>query len=197
MPGSPVLYYGDEIGMGDNIWLGDRDAVRTPMQWTLDRNAGFSRCDPARLYLPTIMDPIYGYQAVNVEAQINNTSSLLYWTRRMLRVRTEHRAFGIGDFTELGSSNPSVLAFLRHWVPSEAEAAEGATEDIVMCVNNLSRFPQPVELDLSEHRGRALIELTGGVPFPTVGELPYMLTLPGHGFYWFQFTNPVHGGDSP
>ena len=203
LPGSPVLYYGDEIGMGDNIWLGDRDAVRTPMQWTPDRNAGFSRCDPARLYLPTIMDPLYGYQAVNVEAQINNTSSLLHWTRRMLKVRTEHRAFGVGEFTELGSSNPSVLAFLRRWAPGEADG-EDAAEDMVMCVNNLSRFPQPVELDLSEYRGRALIELTGGVPFPTVGELPYLLTLPGHGFFWFRFTKqtqtapagPADGGES-
>jgi maltose alpha-D-glucosyltransferase/alpha-amylase len=175
LPGSPVLYYGDEIGMGDNIWLGDRDAVRTPMQWTPDRNAGFSRSDPARLYLPAIMDPIYGYQAVNVEAQMNNASSLLHWTRRMLRVRTEHPAFGLGDFQELGSSNPSVLAYLRSW-----------HDDVVVCVNNLSRFPQPVELDLSHYRGAQPVELTGGVPFPLVGELPYLLTLPGHGFYWFQ-----------
>jgi maltose alpha-D-glucosyltransferase/alpha-amylase len=121
------------------------------------------------------MDPIYGYQAVNVEAQMNNASSLLHWTRRMLRVRTEHPAFGLGEFHELGSSNPSVLAYLRSY-----------HDDVVVCVNNLSRFPQPVELDLSNYRGSEPVELTGGVPFPLVGELPYLLTLPGHGFYWFQ-----------
>ena len=155
LPGSPVLYYGDEIGMGDNIWLGDRDAVRTPMQWTPDRNAGFSRCDPNRIYLPVIADATYGYQGVNVEAQINNTSSLLNWTRRMLEVRTAHKAFGFGSFTELGSSNPSMLSYLRRW-----------NDDVLLCVNNLSRFPQPVELDLSEYRGLMPVEMTGGVQFP-------------------------------
>jgi maltose alpha-D-glucosyltransferase/alpha-amylase len=177
LPGSPVLYYGDEIGMGDNIWLGDRDAVRTPMQWTPDRNAGFSRCDPARLYLPTIADPVYGFAGVNVESQSNTSSSLLNWTRRMLQVRSAHPAFGLGDFTELGSSNPSVLAYLR-----------AHDDDLVVCVNNLSRFPQPVELDLSEYSGARPVELTGGVPFPRIGELSYLLTLPGHGFYWFQIS---------
>lgn len=191
LPGSPVLYYGDEIGMGDNIWLGDRDGVRTPMQWTPDRNAGFSRCDPGRLYLPVIMDPIYGYQGVNVEAQSNSTSSLLHWTRRMLQVRREHPAFGLGDFTERGSSNPSVLAFLRRWVD------DGGEEDLVFCVHNLSRFPQPVELDLSDCAGLRPIELTGGVPFPAIGELPYLLTLPGHGFYWFQITAHGEEGETP
>jgi maltose alpha-D-glucosyltransferase/alpha-amylase len=191
LPGSPVLYYGDEIGMGDNIWLGDRDGVRTPMQWTPDRNAGFSRCDPGRLYLPVIMDPIYGYQGVNVEAQSNSTSSLLHWTRRMLQVRREHSAFGVGDFTELGSSNPSVLAYLRRWVDA------GGNEDLVICVNNLSRFPQPVELDLSDHDGCTPIELTGGVPFPPIGELPYLLTLPGYGFYWFQITDHMEESPTP
>jgi maltose alpha-D-glucosyltransferase/alpha-amylase len=192
LPGSPVLYYGDEIGMGDNIWLGDRDAVRTPMQWSPDRNAGFSRCDPGRLYLPVIADPVYGYQSVNVEAQLNNTSSLLHWTRRMLQVRREHPAFGLGDFNELGSSNPSVLAYLRH-----LPATEGTGEDLVICVNNLSRFPQPVELNLSEHAGRVPVELTGGVRFPPIGELPYLLTLPGHGFYWFQLTEESDEGETP
>ncbi len=179
LPGSPVLYYGDEIGMGDNIWLGDRDSVRTPMQWTPDRNAGFSSCDPGRIYLPVIMDPVYGYQAVNVEAQSAAAQSLLNWTRRMIQVRHEHPAFGLGDFTELGSSNPSVLAYRRHH-------AEGTDEDLVVCVNNMSRFPQPVELDLSAHEGGVPIELTGGVRFPPIGALPYLLTLAGHGFYWFQ-----------
>ncbi|HXT46713.1 MAG TPA: maltose alpha-D-glucosyltransferase [Pseudonocardiaceae bacterium] len=178
LPGSPVLYYGDEIGMGDNIWLGDRDGVRTPMQWTPDRNAGFSTCDPGRIYLPVLMDPVYGYQALNVEAQQASSQSLLNWTRRMIQVRREHPAFGLGDFTELGSSNPSVLAYLRNY-------ADGG-DDLVICVNNMSRFPQPVELDLSEHAGGVPVELTGGVRFPPIGELPYLLTLPGHGFYWFK-----------
>ncbi|HEX6354364.1 maltose alpha-D-glucosyltransferase [Actinophytocola sp.] len=192
LPGSPVLYYGDEIGMGDNIWLGDRDAVRTPMQWSPDRNAGFSRCDPGRLYLPVIADPVYGYQAVNVEAQLNNSSSLLHWTRRMLQVRREHPAFGLGEFNELGSSNPSVLAYLRH-----LPASDGQPDDLVICVNNLSRFPQPVELNLSELVGRVPVELTGGVRFPPIGELPYLLTLPGHGFYWFQITSELDEGETP
>jgi maltose alpha-D-glucosyltransferase/alpha-amylase len=191
LPGSPILYYGDEIGMGDNIWLGDRDAVRTPMQWTPDRNAGFSKCNPGRIYLPPIADPVYGYQGVNVEAQLNNSSSLLHWTRRMLKVRREHHAFGLGEFIELGSSNPSILAYLRHYT----DPADG--DDLVLCVNNLSRFPQPVELDLAEYAGRQLVELTGGVRFPVVGELAYLLTLPGHGFYWFQVTEAVEGGDAP
>ncbi|WP_214404222.1 maltose alpha-D-glucosyltransferase [Pseudonocardia lacus] len=177
LPGSPVLYYGDEIGMGDNIWLGDRDGVRSPMQWSPDRNAGFSTCDPGRLYLPAIMDPLYGYQAVNVEAQMNSSTSLLNWTRHMIEVRKRHHAFGMGEYNELGGSNPSVLAYVR---------SHG--DDRVLCVNNMSRFPQPVELDLSPWKGSVPYELTGGVPFPRIGELPYLLTLPGHGFYWFSIT---------
>ncbi|HEV7754577.1 MAG TPA: maltose alpha-D-glucosyltransferase [Mycobacteriales bacterium] len=184
LPGSPVLYYGDEIGMGDNIWLGDRDGVRTPMQWTPDRNAGFSHTDPGRLYLPVIMDPIYGYQAISVEAQQNSTASLLHWTRRMIEIRKRHAAFALGTFDELQSSNPSVLAYVR-----EHEA--GGTPDRVICVNNLSRFPQPVQLDLSAYAGHTPVELTGGTPFPKIGDLPYLLTLPGHGFYWFQITPPT------
>ncbi len=175
LPGSPVLYYGDEIGMGDNIWLGDRDGVRTPMQWTPDRNGGFSNADPGRLYLPVIMDPIYGFQALNVESESNNTSSLLHWNRRMIQIRKEHPTFGLGEYAELGASNPSVLAFTRTF-----------GDDVVLCVNNLSRFPQPVELDLRRFEGFTPIELTGRVHFPRIGELPFLLTLPGHGFYWFQ-----------
>jgi maltose alpha-D-glucosyltransferase/alpha-amylase len=190
LPGSPVLYYGDEIGMGDNIWLGDRDAVRTPMQWTPDRNAGFSSCDPGRIYLPVIMDPVYGYQGLNVEAQSNNSSSLLNWTRRMIEVRKEHHAFAEGEFVDLGGSNPSVLAYKRQW-----RRPDGG-EDVVLCVNNLSRFPQPVELDLSAHRGCTPVELTGGVRFPSIGDLSYLLTLPGHGFYWFQLTSPGDEGET-
>jgi maltose alpha-D-glucosyltransferase/alpha-amylase len=179
LPGSPVLYYGDEIGMGDNIWQGDRDGVRSPMQWTPDRNAGFSTCDPGRLYLPVIMDPLYGYQAVNVEAQINSSTSLLHWNRRMIEVRKQHPAFGLGDFQELGGSNPAVLAYVR--------SHDG---DTVLCVNNMSRFPQPVELNLSRWEGHRPHELTGGVQFPPIGELPYLLTLPGHAFYWFAIHAP-------
>ncbi|GAB3142451.1 maltose alpha-D-glucosyltransferase [Amycolatopsis sp. NPDC004378] len=190
LPGSPVLYYGDEIGMGDNIWLGDRDAVRTPMQWTPDRNAGFSSCDPGRIYLPVIMDPVYGYQGLNVEAQSNNASSLLNWTRRMIEVRKQHHAFAEGEFVDLGGSNPSVLAYKRQW-----RRPDGG-EDVVLCVNNLSRFPQPVELDLSAHRGCTPVELTGGVRFPSIGDLSYLLTLPGHGFYWFQLTSPGDEGET-
>jgi maltose alpha-D-glucosyltransferase/alpha-amylase len=178
-----VNYYGDEIGMGDVIWHGDRDGVRSPMQWTPDRNAGFSTCDPGRLYLPVIMDALYGYQAVNVEAQINSSTSLLSWNRRMIEVRKRHPAFGLGDFHELGGSNPAVLTYVR-------EYGNGPDADVVLCVNNMSRFPQPVELNLSPWKGRRPHELTGAVPFPPIGELPYLLTLPGHGFYWFAI-HPV------
>jgi maltose alpha-D-glucosyltransferase/alpha-amylase len=180
LPGSPVLYYGDEIGMGDNIWLGDRDGVRTPMQWTPDRNAGFSTCDPARLNLPVVMDPVYGYQTVNVEAQTRNTASLLHWTRRMIAVRKEHPTFGLGSYHEVGSRNPTVLCYVREF-----------GDDVVLCVNNLSRFPQPVELDLRRFVGWTPVELTGRVQFPEIGVLPYMLTLAGHGFYWFELSRPA------
>ncbi len=175
LPGSPVLYYGDEIGMGDNIWLGDRDGVRTPMQWTPDRNSGFSSCDPGRLYLPVNMDSIYGFQVTNVESQTRNSSSLLHWMRRMIRVRKANPAFGLGTFTDIGGSNPSVLAFVRVF-----------GDDIVLCVNNLSRFPQPVELDLRPWEGAEPIELMGDTRFPAIGELSYLLTLAGHGFYWLR-----------
>jgi len=183
LPGSPLLYYGDEIGMGDNIWLGDRDGVRTPMQWTPDRNAGFSAANPGRLYLPVIMDPIYGYQAVNIEAQLNSSTSLLHWTRRMVEVRKRHPAFALGSFHDLGGSNPGVLSYVR-----EYHDPDQPTPDIVLCVNNLSRFPQAIELNLHQWQGHVPVELTGRVPFPAIGELPYLLTLPGHTFYWFQLT---------
>jgi maltose alpha-D-glucosyltransferase/alpha-amylase len=182
LPGSPVLYYGDEIGMGDNIWLGDRDGVRTPMQWTPDRNAGFSSATPGKLHLPAIQDPVYGYQSVNVEAQTENPSSLLHWTRRMLQARRRFDAFGLGSFSDLGGSNPSVLSYVREHVKDD-----GSTE-IILCVNNLSRFPQPVELDLRRFEGLRPHELLGGVQFPAIGELPYLLTLGGYGFYWFRLT---------
>ncbi|HSJ20759.1 MAG TPA: alpha-amylase family glycosyl hydrolase, partial [Nocardioidaceae bacterium] len=185
LPGSPVLYYGDEIGMGDNIWLGDRDGVRTPMQWTPDRNAGFSVATPGKLHLPVIQDPVFGYQRVNVETELENASSLLHWTRRMIHARKKHEAFGLGDFTDLGGSNPSVLSYVREYV-----APDGGV-DSVLCVNNLSRFPQPVELDLRRWEGVEPIELLGGVRFPKVGELPYLLTLGAYGFYWFRLPRPT------
>jgi maltose alpha-D-glucosyltransferase/alpha-amylase len=174
LPGTPIIYYGDEIGMGDNIYLGDRDGVRTPMQWSGDRNGGFSRADFAQLYLPPLMDPVYGFQAVNVEAQQRSESSMLQWVRRFLGVRRRYPVFGEGSFEALDASNPSVFAFLRC-----------AGEDIVLCVNNLSRFAQPVELDLRRFAGMTPVELLGKVHFPRIGELPYLLTLAPHGFYWF------------
>jgi maltose alpha-D-glucosyltransferase/alpha-amylase len=145
------------------------------MQWTPDRNAGFSAANPGRLFLPVNQDPIYGYQSVNVEAQRDNSASLLNWTRTMLAVRRRHDAFAVGTFHDLGGSNPSMLAFLREH--------DG---DVVLCVHNLSRFPQPIELNLQHWTGYTPVELTGRVPFPRVGALPYLLTLPGHAFYWFQ-----------
>jgi len=175
LPGSPVLYYGDEIGMGDNIWLGDRDGVRTPMHWTPDRNAGFSTCEPARLMFPPVADAVYGFQVTNVESQLKNTTSLLHWTRRLIEVRKQNRAFGLGTFADLGGSNSTVFAFVREW-----------GDDLVMCVNNLSRSPQPVELDLRAYEGSTPVEMLGGSHFPRIGELPYLLTLGGHSFYWFR-----------
>jgi len=180
MPGSPIIYYGDEIGMGDNIFLGDRDGVRTPMQWSPDRNAGFSRADPQRLYLPPIMDPIYGFQAVNVEAQLREPSSLLNWMRRMLAVRATSRAFGRGRLVFLAPGNRKVLAYLREH--------DGET---ILCVANLARSAQPVELDLRRHRGLVPVEMFGRTAFPPIGELPYLLTLPAHGFYWFRLSADV------
>ncbi|HKX10905.1 MAG TPA: maltose alpha-D-glucosyltransferase [Stellaceae bacterium] len=174
LPGTPVLYYGDEIGMGDNIYLGDRNGVRTPMQWSPDRNAGFSRAAPESLYLPPIMDPIYGYEAVNVEAQARNSSSLLSWTKRALTIRQTQRAFGLGTLQFLYPGNRKILAYLREH--------EGTT---ILCVFNLARSPQAVELDLSRYKGRVPVELGGRSLFPPVGELNYLLTLPGYGFYWF------------
>ncbi|MHB1304214.1 MAG: maltose alpha-D-glucosyltransferase [Acidiphilium sp.] len=181
MPGTPVIYYGDEIGMGDNIHLGDRDGVRTPMQWSPDRNGGFSRANPAELVLPPIMDPIYGYQALNVEAQAADPHSLLNWMRRMLAVRKRHRAFGRGTLRFLYPGNRKVLAYLREW-------SDGAEErdEIILCVYNLSRTAQAVELDLAGQEGRIPVDLLGGSPFPPVGQLPYMLTLPPYAFYWFS-----------
>ncbi|MGQ0653672.1 MAG: maltose alpha-D-glucosyltransferase, partial [Betaproteobacteria bacterium] len=177
MPGSPVVYYGDEIGMGDNIYLGDRNGVRTPMQWSPDRNAGFSRADPQRLYLPPIMDPIYGYEAVNVEAQERDAGSMLNWMRRMLATRKLSRAFGRGKLTFLRPGNRKVLCYLREF-----------EEDAILCVANLSRSAQPVELDLKRFRGRVPVEMLGRTSFPPIGDLPYLLTMQAHGFYWFRLS---------
>jgi maltose alpha-D-glucosyltransferase/alpha-amylase len=180
MPGSPILYYGDELMMGDNIYLGDRDGVRTPMQWSPDRNAGFSRADFAQLFLPPLMDPVYGFQSVNVEAQMRNPSSFLQWMKRMLDVRRQHEVFGTGAFEVMPVDNPSVLAYVR------CRQREDGEDDIVLCVNNLSRFAQPAELQLGRWEGRIPVELLGRVPFPRVGALPYFITLAPYAFYWFQ-----------
>lgn len=178
MPGSPSLYYGDEIGMGDNFFLGDRNGVRTPMQWSPDRNAGFSRADPQRLYLPPIMDPVYGFGSVNVEAQQRERGSLLNWMQRVLALRKNHQAFGRGKLVFLHPSNRKILAYFRLY-----------QDDIILCVANLSRAAQAVELDLSAYKGRVPVELMGRASFPPIGELPYLLTLPGHNHYWFRLAS--------
>ena len=179
MPGTPVIYYGDEIGMGDNIHLGDRDGVRTPMQWSPDRNGGFSRANFADLVLPPVMDPVYGFYAVNVEAQAADLHSLLNWTRRMLTVRKRHRAFGRGALTFLYPGNRKVLAYLRSYVLPDGEI------ETILCVCNVSRTAQAVELQLDSAAGRVPVDLIGGAAFPPIGQLPYLLTLPPYGFYWF------------
>ena len=175
LPGTPVLYYGDEIGMGDNIYLGDRNGVRTPMQWSSDRNAGFSRATPQKLHLPVIFDPEYHYESVNVEAQQGNRHSLLNWMKRLIALRKRHRAFGRGSIEFLQPSNRKVLAFLRRH-----------EDECLLIVANLSRFVQYVELDLAAFEGRVAVELFGGTPFPRIGEPPYLLTLGPHSFYWFS-----------
>jgi maltose alpha-D-glucosyltransferase / alpha-amylase len=177
LPGSPVLYYGDEIMMGDNVYLGDRDGVRTPMQWTGDRNGGFSRADFAQLYAPPLMDPVYGFQAVNVEAQLRTPTSLLRWLRRFISLRKEHPVFGLGTYEPLEPSNNKIFAHLRTY-----------EDDVMLCVHNLARSAQAVELDLSAYEGRRPVEVFGRSRFPKIGELPYLLTLAPRGFYWFQLT---------
>jgi maltose alpha-D-glucosyltransferase/alpha-amylase len=174
-PGTPIIYYGDEIGMGDNIYLGDRNGVRTPMQWTPDRNGGFSRADPARLYAPLIMDPVYGYEAVNVEAQSRSLSSLLSWTKRLISVRKTSQAFGRGTITFIRPTNRSVLAYVRQY-----------GDDVILCVANLSRSAQATELDLAPWKDHIPLEMLGRTRFPAIGELPYLITLSPYGFYWFK-----------
>jgi len=174
-PGTPIVYYGDEIGMGDNIYLGDRNGVRTPMQWNGDRNAGFSRANPAKLFSPVIMDPVWGYQAVNVEAQQGDPSSLLSWMRNMIALRKLFRVFGRGTLEFLNPANRKVLAYLRCY--------EG---EQVLCVANLSRFAQPVDLDLSKLEGVIPVEMLGYVEFPPITSQPYRFTLGAYGFFWFE-----------
>jgi maltose alpha-D-glucosyltransferase/alpha-amylase len=180
MPGTPVIYYGDEIAMGDNIYLGDRNGVRTPMQWNGDRNAGFSRADWAKLYSPVIMDPVYGYQSVNVEAQQRTPTSLLNWIKRMIAVRKRYHAFGRGTIRFLHPENLKVLVFLREW-----------ENEVILCVVNLSRFVQFAEIDLGEFAGYQPVELIGEIRFPLIGDLPYFVTLGPHGFYWFRLEKPA------
>ena len=184
MPGTPIIYYGDEIGMGDNIFLGDRDSVRTPMQWSPDRNGGFSRADPASVYLPPNMSTVYGFDAVNVEGQQRSTSSLLNWMKRLIAVRQQHQAFGRGTIAFLYPGNRKILAYLR-----EHE------DESVLCVVNLSRQAQAVELDLSRFKSRVPIELIGRSRFPPIGDLTYLLTLPAYGYYWFLLAEETSSPD--
>ncbi|WP_425158741.1 maltose alpha-D-glucosyltransferase [Candidatus Binatus sp.] len=179
LPGTPVIYYGDEIGMGDNVYLGDRDGVRTPMQWSADRNAGFSTANPQRLILPVIIDPEYHYQSVNVEAHESNRHSLLWWMRRLLALRKQIKAFGRGTMEFLSPENSHVLAFIRAY-----------EDEQILVVANLSRFVQYVELDLAKFKGTTPVELFGRTPFPPIGDLPYLLTLGPHGFFWFSIEQP-------
>ncbi len=174
LPGTPVLYYGDEIGMGDNIYLGDRNGVRTPMQWSADRNAGFSRTNPQKLYLPPVIDPDFSYETVNVETQLNNPNSLLWWMKRLIALRKRFKAFGRGSLEFLHPANPKVLAFIRRF-----------EDERILVVANLSRHAQFVELDLSEFKEMVPVELFGQIDFPRIGALPYLLTPAPHSFYWF------------
>ncbi len=179
LPGTPIIYYGDEIGMGDNIYLGDRNSVRTPMQWTPDRNGGFSRCDPARLYLPMIMDPVYGYEAVNVEAQSRSLASLLSWTKRLISVRKSSKVFGQGSLSFIRPANRAVLVYVRR-----------LGSEVLVCIANMSRSAQAAEVDLSPWRGRMPLELLGRTKFPPIGDAPYLVTLAPYGFFWFQLCEP-------
>jgi maltose alpha-D-glucosyltransferase/alpha-amylase len=175
LPGTPVVYYGDELGMGDNVYLGDRNGVRTPMQWSSDRNAGFSDAETAALYSPVIADPPYSFHSVNVGAQERTPTSLLKWMRRLIGVRKKYHAFGRGTFEALDPNNRRVLVFLRRY-----------RDEVILCVNNLSRFAQFVELDLREFSGQVPLELWGEIAFPPIGQLPYLLTLGPHNFLWFR-----------
>jgi maltose alpha-D-glucosyltransferase/alpha-amylase len=183
LPGTPVLYYGDEIGMGDNIYLGDRDSVRTPMQWTVDRNAGFSRANPQKLFLPVSIDSEFHFATHNVETQQNNPHSLLWWMKRVINLRKRYQVFGRGSLEFLTPDNPKVLAYIRRY-----------RDEVVLVVANLSRFVQYLELDLSQFRGMVPIEMFGQTRFPAIGELPYFLTMGPHGFYWLLLAQAAGGG---
>ena len=180
MPGTPIIYYGDEIGMGDNVYLGDRNGVRTPMQWSSDRNAGFSRADPARLYFPVVMDPVYGYESVNVEAQERTPFSLLHWMKRLIALRKQHQVFGRGALEFIRTGNRKVLTYLRR-----------SEDEVVLCVANLSRTVQPVEIPLSPFAGLTPLEISGSTEFPRISDQPYFLTLAPYGFYWFRLQESV------
>jgi maltose alpha-D-glucosyltransferase/alpha-amylase len=180
MPGTPIIYYGDEIAMGDNVYLGDRNGVRTPMQWSSDRNAGFSRADPARLYFPVIMDPVYGYEAINVEAQERSPYSLLHWMKRMIALRRQHQVFGRGSIEFVRTDNRKVLTYLRRH-----------GNDVVLCVANLSRAVQPVQIPLGAFAGLTPVEMLGQTELPKIADGPYFLTLAPYGFYWFQLQEAV------
>jgi maltose alpha-D-glucosyltransferase / alpha-amylase len=193
-PGTPIMYYGDEIGMGDNIYLGDRNGVRTPMQWSPDRNAGFSTAVPAKLYFPVIMDPVWGYQAINVEAQLSDQSSLLHWTRNMIALRKLFQVFGRGTLEFLNPENRKVLAYLRQY-----DHENGSDSETVLCVANLSRFAQPVSLDLTKFSGMIPVEMLGYVPFPAITSQPYPLTLAPYSFLWLELQsspNPPEVADT-
>ena len=194
LPGSPCLYYGDEIGMGDNIWLTDRDAVRTPMQWTPDRNAGFSSVDPGKLYLPVISSLVYHYNNVNVEAQMAHSSSLLHWVRAMLQIRSRHPVFGLGTFEVCPASNDGVLAYLRS---VEADPGEGIEGDTVLCLNNLTSRPQASTIRLPERlKGAQLVDLFGGSGFPQVSdEGTVNITMGSRDFFWLR-VRPATGGST-
>jgi len=178
MPGTPVIYYGDEIGMGDNPFLGDRDGVRTPMQWSADRNGGFSEADPIALCLPLVVDPVFGYPAINVEQQRQTRSSLLNWMRWALRVRRAHSAFARGDIVFPACSNGKVLAFLRRH-----------EDEVILCVANLSETAKAAQLALSEWAGRVPVDLFGGCTLPPIAMEAYPITITGHGFYWLRLSS--------
>jgi len=179
-PGTPILYYGDEIGMGDNLQLKDRDGVRTPMQWSGDRNAGFSTAEAGKLYCQPIRDPVFGYEAVNVESELKDPSSLLQWMRRMIRLRRLFKVFGRGSMAFLSCPNKKILPYLRQ-----------SAQDTILCVANMSRHPQPAQLDLSAFEGLTPVELIGYTPFPKISKEPYLLTLAGYGFLWFELRSEV------
>ena len=180
MPGTPIIYYGDEIGMGDNVYLGDRNGVRTPMQWSSDRNAGFSRADPARLYFPVIMDPVYGYEAINVEAQERSPFSLLHWMKRMIALRRQHTVFGRGSIEFIRTDNRKVLTYVRRY-----------ENQVVLCIANLARTVQPVSVPVAQFAGLTPVELLGQTEFPRITDQPYFLTLAPYGFYWFDLQEVV------